>query len=130
MHYFFEAGTDTENNASWSILQMMKDPELKASARYSGHTFICKVRSPGVQAADILAWHAGQDCKRALRGDPIRKDFASLCEIPHRVVHMNREMLVGARDIINAELTQAGMSHDIADALYEAEKRLPKNKRR
>ena len=128
MHYYFEAGADTETNASWSILQMMKEPELKKAARYEGHTFIPKIRSPGVQAADILAWHAGQDCKRAFRGDPMRKDFASLCEIPHRVVHMNRKMLEGVRDIINAELSTAGINYDIADAIHDAEKRLPKRK--
>lgn len=130
MHYYFEAGTETENNASWSILQVMKEPELKESARYEGHSFVPKIRSPGVQAADILAWHAGQDCKRALRGQRMQKDFESLCEIPHRAVHMTRKMLVGVRDVINSELATSGMSYDLADAIHEAEKRLPKNKRR
>lgn len=93
MHYFFEEGTNTEANASYCISQMMKDPEIKSEAHYSGHTFIDKIRSPGVQAADILAWHAGQDCKRSLEGRPMRKDFQSLCEIPHRSVHMTRQRL-------------------------------------
>jgi hypothetical protein len=129
MHYYFEDGTETQNNASWSILQMMKEPEMRTEACYEGHSFVPKMRAPGVQAADILAWHAGQDCKRALRGDPIRKDFASLSEIPHRVIHINRQMLKEHADIINSELGNAGISHDMADAIYDAERRLPKRKR-
>jgi Protein of unknown function (DUF3800) len=132
MHYYFEEGTDTQNNASWSILEMMKVPELRKIARYEGHSFVPKIRSPGVQAADILAWHAGQDCKRALQEPPLpmRKDFQSLCEISHSVVHIDRKMLEATRDIINSELAASGASRDLISALHEAEKRLPKNKRR
>lgn len=129
MYYYFEAGTDTESKASWSILQMMKEPEMNKWACYAAHSFVRKICSPGVQAADILAWHAGQDCKRALSGKPMRKDFASLCDLPHRVVHINRKMLEEVRDIINSELAKSEMTNDIANAVYEAERRLPKNKR-
>ncbi len=122
MHYFFEDGTNTENNASFSILRMMKDAETRLEARYGGHTFIPKVRSPGVQAADIFAWHAGQDCKRALRGDPIRKDFESLCEIPHRMFHMTRERLQERAAIISAELKSANLTAESADKIWQEAK--------
>lgn len=129
MHYYFEEGTDTESNASYCITRMMKDAELRQAARYGGHSFVPKVRAPGLQAADILAWHAGQDCKRALRGDPIRKDFASLCEIPHKVVHMTRALLLERAQLINSMLAEAGMTNELANAIENAERRLPKRQR-
>ena len=130
MHYYFEAGAETETHASWSILQSMKDQEIRRNACYEGHSFVTKIRSPGVQAADILAWHAGQDCKRALRGQPMRKDFESLCEIPHSVVHLNRMKLEEIRDTINSELAKSGITYQMADEIFEAEKRLPKGLRK
>lgn len=123
MRYVFEGGTNTSSHASWSIIQMMKDEELRAETRYSGHTFVEKVRSPGVQAADILAWHAGQDCKRALRGDAMRKDFASLCEVPHSVMHLTRDRLIEMARLINEELSRSGITKEIADEIYAAERR-------
>jgi hypothetical protein len=126
MHYVFEDGTNTSSHASWSIVQMMKDKELRAEARYSRHTFIKKIRSPGVQAADILAWHAGQDCKRALRGDPMRKDFASLCEISHSVVHLTRDRLTEMAGLINEELSRSGITREMADEIYAAERKRSK----
>jgi hypothetical protein len=126
MHYFFEEGTETENNASYCIVQMMRDPEVRQETRYEGHSFVPKIRSPGVQAADILAWHAGQDCKRALRGDPIRKDFASLTEIPHRVFHFNRERLQELAGIVKSELAAAVLTEELASSLDELARRLPR----
>jgi hypothetical protein len=120
MHYFFEEGANTSSHASWSIAQMMKDRELRAEACYAGHTFIPKIRSPGLQAADILAWHAGQDCKRALAGKRMRKDFESLTEIPHSVVHLNRSMLKDMAALITEGLAQADMTEDMADKIYSA----------
>lgn len=102
MLYFFEDGVESSGNAGFSIATMMQDPETRAEARYGGHSFVPKVQSPGVQAADILAWHAGQDCKRAMKGKPRRKDFESLCEIPHSVVHINRRILEEKAAVIPA----------------------------
>ena len=76
------------------------------------------MRSPGVQAADILAWHAGQDCKRSLRGERMRRDFQSLNEIPHRVVHYTRKMLEEAADTIRCVLREEGLTAEIANALH------------
>lgn len=129
MHYYFEEGTKTENNTSYCILQMMQDPEMRQETHYEGHSFVPKIRSPGVQAADILAWHAGQDCKRAFRGDPIRKDFASLTEIPHRCVHLNRQMLQTWAGIIQSELAAGGLTEELANAIDDAARRLPRNLR-
>lgn len=126
MHYYFEEGTATENNASYCITQFMRDPEIRQETSYEGHSFVPKIRSPGVQAADILAWHAGQDCKRALRGDPIRKDFASLTEIPHRVLHLTRERLQELAIIVKSELASAGMTEELADRIDELARRLPR----
>ncbi|MBR1266366.1 DUF3800 domain-containing protein [Bradyrhizobium sp. AUGA SZCCT0222] len=120
MHYYFEAGVATENNASACIMRMMTDPDMKQEARYSGHSFVPKKCSPGVQAADILAWHAGQDCKRALRGDPIRKDFANLCEIPHRVIHMTRQRLQEKAKIITTAMSEAGLTPELVEAIEAA----------
>jgi hypothetical protein len=130
MHYYFEEGTDTEANASYCIAEMMRDPDIRKEACYSGRSFVEKIRTPGAQAADILAWHAGQDCKRALRGDPVRKDFANLCEIPHRVVHLTREKLQERARIIKSELEAAGLTNEMADVIDEIARRLPKHIRR
>jgi Protein of unknown function (DUF3800) len=127
MHYYFEGGTDTEANASFSIMRMMKDPDMRKEARYSGHSFVPKILSPGVQAADILAWHAGQDCKRALRGDPMRKDFDSLCEIPHRCVHISREMLQERARIITSELKEAGLTTELSNLIHKTARGAHKN---
>jgi hypothetical protein len=126
MHYFFEAGTVTEKNASYCLLQMMNDPEIRQDARYAGHSFVRKECSSGVQAADILAWHAGQDCKRAMRGDPIRKDFASLCEIPHSSLHLTRDKLREKAEIITSMLREAGLTPDLVQAIEIATRRTPK----
>jgi len=129
MHYFFETGAETDNNASYSIMQMMKDPDIKDDACYAGHSFIPKEGCPGVQAADILAWHAGQDCKRALRGEPIRKDFASLHEIPHTVIHLTRKKLFEHADIINSELKEAGLTKEMANKIETMARRTPKQRK-
>lgn len=118
MHYYFEEGTDTESNASFCIAQMVRDKEIRKEACYDGHSFVPKIRSPGVQAADILAWHVGQDCKRAQQGRPIRKDFDSLCEIPHKVIHITREMLKERAEIISSELEKANMTRETAEAVH------------
>lgn len=130
MHYYFEAGTDTENNASYCISEMMTDPDMKREACYAGHSFVTKDCSPGAQAADILAWHAGQDCKRALRGDPIRKDFASLTEIPHGGIHLTREKLHEQALIINSMLKESGLTDQLVDELEKLARRTPKQGRK
>jgi hypothetical protein len=129
MHYYFEEGTATERNAGYCITQFMRDPEIRKETCYEGHSFVKKIRSPGVQAADILAWHAGQDCKRALRGDPIRKDFASLTEIPHRVFHYTPEKLREIAGIIQSELAAAGLTQELAKSLDELARRMPRTLR-
>lgn len=118
MHYYFEEGTNTEANASFCISEMVRDDEIRKEACYDGHSFVPKIRSPGVQAADILAWHIGQDSKRRRQGRPMRKDFESLCEIPHKVIHITREMLKERAEIINSELEKAGLSMEIAEAVH------------
>jgi hypothetical protein len=120
MHYFFEAGAKTAARASQSILEMMQDEEIRRETCYAGHSFVLKESTPGVQAADLLAWHAGQQCKRALRGDPPRKDFASLIEIPHKGLDLTREMLTRMAADINDELRAAGLTTEDADALEGA----------
>jgi hypothetical protein len=130
MHYFFEDGTETETNASYSISLMMKDPDMRRDARYEGHSFVSKIRFPGVQAADILAWHAGVDCKRTLQGKPPRKDFQSLCEIPHAVIHITREILQERAAVIKAELEAIGWTREMANEIEELARRLPKNIKR
>ena len=132
MHYFFEAGTDTESHASWCIKDMMMSvPEIKKEACYAGHSFVEKILSPGAQAADLLAWHAGQDCKRALRGDPIRKDFASLTEIPHTGHHYTRQKLQEIADIIKTGIEAGGLTEKLLDEIGKHLRRAPpkRNKR-
>lgn len=126
MHYFFERGASTQRNASYSITQMMNDDEIKSESCYSGHSFIAKANSPALQAADILAWHAGQDCKRAMRGDPVRKDFASLSEIPHVMLDQSREMLAKHASMINDELREASFSPQLADEIEALSRRTTK----
>ena len=128
MHYYFEGGVDTQSNASRSIVEMMNVPQLRRQARYAGHTFVCKSQSPGVQAADVLAWHAGQDCKRALSGEPMRKDFQSLTEIPCSVVHYNRRMLEDAAVTIRATLKEEGLTEEIANEIHRGVKGSTRNR--
>jgi hypothetical protein len=128
MHYYFEAGAETENNASYCILQMMGDPDIRRESCYGGHSFVPKEQSPGAQAADVLAWHAGQDCKRALRGDPIRRDFASLIEIPHIGVHLTREKLHERARIINSMLKESGLTKELVDEIEKLARRTPKQR--
>jgi hypothetical protein len=117
MHYFFESGVSSESNASYCIAEMMNSPEIRKESRYSGHTFIKKTESAGIQAADVLAWHAGQDCKRALRGDPIRKDFQSLLDIPHDIFHLEREILLMMRELLFTSLREADLTIQQANNL-------------
>jgi hypothetical protein len=130
MHYFFEAGVDTQSAASASILEMMRDADIRREARYVGHTFIEKARSPGVQAADLLAWHAGQDCARAERGDPMRKDFQSLNEIPHVCLHLTRSKLQELSDIVQEEVGGSGLAVDDLNAINKLVRSNPKKWRR
>lgn len=123
MYYYFEEGTHTENNASYRIKEMMKEPDIRREAHYAGHNFVPKMRSPGIQAADILAWHAGQDCKRALRGERSRKDFNSLCEITHKVLHLDRRKLEERASLILEELNSIGATIEMANTLEDIERR-------
>ncbi|MBN8912615.1 MAG: DUF3800 domain-containing protein [Rhizobiales bacterium] len=78
--YFFESGAKGQANASYRIAEMLEVDDFKAQCRYSGMSFVEKVKSAGAQAADIIAWHAGKDAKRAFAGEERRRDFAALIE--------------------------------------------------
>lgn len=78
VHYFFEDGAYGKANASYRISEMLSDPTHRSECKYAGLSFVEKQKSPGVQAADVVAWHSGKDAKRAFAGEPRRKDFEAL----------------------------------------------------
>lgn len=56
-------------------------------------SFESKVNSPLLQAADILAWQSTTYVKGWRNGREIRKDFASLLEVPHTFFHVETAAL-------------------------------------
>ena len=53
-------------------------PEVAAGARYCSHGFLKKQEGRPLQAADLLAWHYGNDWTRKMRRETSRESFANL----------------------------------------------------
>jgi hypothetical protein len=56
----------------------------------------------------------------------MRKDFASLCEIPHRCVHMTRDRLIERAEIIFSEMKRGWMTLELSNEIEAAYRALPK----
>lgn len=85
--YIFEQGYVNNGRALQAMVALFSDPELKAKYRSPGFGFVEKADSPGVQAADLLAWQLFTENKRIRDGirPKARKDFSALMAKPQHV---------------------------------------------
>jgi Protein of unknown function (DUF3800) len=94
MAYFFESGHGSEPQSN-RIMERLFAPDARGEAyRYSGHGFVPKQKSAAIQAADLLAWQWYKDRKSKSEGRPRRKDCASLFQLHHTAVHLDRPGIV------------------------------------
>jgi hypothetical protein len=91
--YFFEAGHKHQAEASGVMDLLSREPSLKQQYRYESHAFVQKQKNAAIQCADILAWQWYTQTKKIEADLPMRKDLASLAEIPHNAVHFNKEKI-------------------------------------
>jgi Protein of unknown function (DUF3800) len=96
--YFFESGHRSASEANEIMNRIFNMRNLRESHRYASHTFADKRKVRPLQAADLLAWQWFTDQKRRMYGAkrPVRKDCYALVENskpPHRVLHVNQQML-------------------------------------
>lgn len=92
--YFFEAGHQSASEADALMRKTFHDPVLRHASGYSGHSFVDKVEAPPIQAADLLAWHSYTELRHRFENRPRRKDFASLLQHPHKIVHVSPERIL------------------------------------
>ena len=94
--YFFEAGHEFQSKANGMMDKAFKDERLRKICMYRSHTFMDKRDSRPAQSADLLAWRWFTDKKRKLQPERFpnpRKDFQSLVEADHKVVHADASFL-------------------------------------
>jgi len=97
IHYFYEAGHASQSEANALMARIFNIQTLRTSYRYSGHSFVDKVKMQPVQTADILAWHWGTQLKRWLKNEHrMRKDCEALLAKPqHELFIANRKTVGG-----------------------------------
>jgi hypothetical protein len=93
INFRFEQGHDNKGIAQNVLSDLLSSSIL--GVEISEVSFEAKSSSPLLQAADILAYHSTKHLKRWRDGSGIRKDFASLMEIPHLVIHLESLALYG-----------------------------------
>jgi hypothetical protein len=82
--YFFEAGNKFQSQANAGLQWASQEPPLRAHYHYSSHSFVCKKKMRGFQAADLLAYfirREGEDAESQMRkgqSRPRRRDFQAL----------------------------------------------------
>lgn len=94
MAYYFEAGHGSETQADRNMQEIFAVQNKQVQYRYAGHGFVPKIKSPAIQAADLLAWQWYKDRKNQSEGRPRRKDCASLMELHHTAIHLDRASIV------------------------------------
>ena len=82
--YTFEAGHRDRRHARAVLDKLVDDQQGKEEFAYS---FQKKPDAVLLQAADILAWHCSTYIRRRTESKPLRKDFHSMLDIPHRIIH-------------------------------------------
>ncbi|BBC72905.1 hypothetical protein AEB_P2037 [Altererythrobacter sp. B11] len=86
LEVFIESGQEKNTD----VRRLLK--ELALDARNKGQEFSYSFERKGerhlLEAADMLAWHCQKHIKRCIAGLPIRKDFAALLDINHRVFQL------------------------------------------
>ncbi|WP_112606800.1 DUF3800 domain-containing protein [Rhizobium sp. WW22] len=90
--YFFEAGHSSASNANSVMNELFNQKQNEY--RYAGHGFVEKMKSPAVQAADLLAWQWCKDKKNQMEGRARRKDCEALLEHRVNAVHLGRRELL------------------------------------
>jgi hypothetical protein len=80
--YFYEQGYLRQPEFDRIIGDMFANDSLKDQFFYASHTFADKRDVPQLQAADILAWQWRMHSVRRSQGKPMRRDLASILEIP------------------------------------------------
>ena len=79
--YFFEAGHAYQPQANKLMNAVFKSEYFNRKFRYGSHTFVDKTKARPIQSADILAWQAATDIKRALSGFKARRaDYLALLQ--------------------------------------------------
>jgi hypothetical protein len=58
-----------------------------ATRKLFNYSFQTKTSATLLQAADILAWHCQTQIRRNRNGQGARKDFKSILQIPHDILH-------------------------------------------
>lgn len=91
--YFFEAGHRHQSEANGLMDLLAKEPSLKLQYHYESHAFILKRKNAAIQCADILAWQWYTQTKKIEANLPMRRDLASLADLPHNVVHYDKEKI-------------------------------------
>jgi hypothetical protein len=94
MAYFFEDGHASAGQAKLIMDDLFSYPEKCEVYRYAGYGFVPKQKSYAVQAADLLAWQWYKDKKNQAEGRARRKDCASLLQLHHNAVHLDRAGLI------------------------------------
>ena len=117
VQYRFEQGHASDGEADRIMRFAFSNLEGRAPFGYSSHAFVEKRTTPGVQAADLLAWQMYTDWRHGMEGRPRRKDFAALiADKKHRVCivdakrilyHVERMKEQGAWDGIGDAATDA-----------------------
>lgn len=130
VHYFFEGGAVAQANASYRISEMVSDPMIREGCKYSGMSFVEKASSPGVQAADIVAWHCGKDAKRAFAGQPMRNDLVALIQgKPVYGGHWTREMLKAVSSGASSVAAELSLPTEMLPEIDRLSRRTPKSGR-
>lgn len=121
--FFFEDGHKSRPEADKVVESVLSNPlhQLRSvHYGYQSHSFISKMDSAAVQAADVLAWQWATDIKREVAGKPRRKDFASLKEAPIRGAHFDR----GRLEFLFSLLRDFGVDRQEEETLEESVKRI------
>lgn len=82
--YTFEAGHRDQKYTRLVLDRLIDEQEAKGTFAYK---FQKKPDAVLLQAADILAWHCNTYIKRKTQGLQIRKDFHSMLDVPHKIIH-------------------------------------------
>ncbi len=95
VHYHFQGGHASDGEADRILKFSFAKLPAGAPFGYSSHQFVEKRTTPGVQAADLLAWQMYTDWRHGMERRPRRKDFTTLI-----VNKRHRVCVIDARRIL------------------------------
>ena len=91
--YFFEAGAASQSAANNIMDLKVSSPKGRETYWYQSHSFLMKVESTPLQAADILAWHWRDQCLRASTDAEVHPDFVPLVDDRTHIWHFDNDAL-------------------------------------